>query len=378
MYLTEVQAKGLLKRAGLPVPSATLMDLQVQCRPSTPALKLPIVVKAQVPTGRRGKRGGIRFVGSETELSLALEELSTLVLDSHRVRQALLEEWITVSRELYVALTLDRGRRKWSLLASPAGGVEVEQEAANTLARWPFAQLLGIPGYVRREAAAHLGLAGRQKAQFNEMLDGLFSILLEWGAMLVEINPLAVTPAGDLIALDAKIVLDDNAQGKWPEPIASLDPGNSFERALSDLGAVGVDIPGGQVAIVTSGAGIAMATMDCLAHYGGTTRAFVDLGGAVIRDYDTCLAVIHELQKLEPDVYLFNFFFQLADSTVLATAIRDGFGPQQSRIVARFKGKNDTRSRELVSGVAEKVTSEFVDACRSAAELSREGTSWQS
>jgi succinyl-CoA synthetase beta subunit len=202
MYLTEFQAKGLLKRGGLPVPCATLVDLEVLRNSSAPALKLPIVVKAQVPTGRRGKRGGIRFVRDEAELSLALQELSMLILDGHQVRQALLEEWITVSRELYVALTLDRSRRQWSLLASPAGGVEVEQEAGSTLARWHFTQLLGIPGYVRREAAVHLGLAGRQKAQFFELLNGLLSLLLEWGALLVEINPLAVTTGGDLIALD--------------------------------------------------------------------------------------------------------------------------------------------------------------------------------
>jgi succinyl-CoA synthetase beta subunit len=115
--------------------------------------------------------------------------------------------------------------------------------------------------------------------------------------------------------------------------------------------------------------------MDCLAAYGGTTRAFVDLGGAVIRDFDKSLAIIQALRdKVTPEVYLFNFFFQLADSCVLAAAIEAAFAMRPSRVVARFKGKNDVLARETVAGVATKVTSEFVEACQWAAELGGESS----
>jgi succinyl-CoA synthetase beta subunit len=298
-----------------------------------------------------------------------------LTLDGHRVRHALLEQYITFKRELYVAIMLDRDRQTWMLLASPAGGVEVETEAESAVGYWRFSHLLGIPGYVRQQAAAHLGLIGQAMTDFSALLDRLFSIVVGWGAVLVEINPLVVTEDETLLPLDAKIVLDDNAHGRWPEPIESHVPGESFEQTLFDLGAVGVNMPAGKVAVITSGAGIAMATMDCLAAYGGTTRAFVDLGGAVIRDFDTSLAIIQALRdKVTPEVYLFNFFFQLADSRVMAAAIEAAFAMQPSRVVARFKGKNDVQARETVAGVATKATSEFVKACQWAAELSGESS----
>jgi succinyl-CoA synthetase beta subunit len=299
--------------------------------------------------------------------------MSNLTLDGHRVRHALLEQRIMFERELYVAIMLDRDRQTWMLLVSPVGGIEVEREAESTIGRWPFSHLLGIPGYVCQQAAAHLGLLGQAATGFSTLLDRLFSIVRGWGAVLVEINPLVVTEDDTLLPLDAKIVLDDNARAYWPEPIESHTLEDSFEQALFDLGVVGVHMPDGKIAVITSGAGIAMATMDCLAAFGGTTRAFVDLGGAVIRDFDTSLAVIQALRdKVTPEVYLFNFFFQLADSRVLAAAIRETFTSRPSRVVARFKGKNDAQAREAVAGVATKVTSEFVEACQWAAELSGE------
>jgi succinyl-CoA synthetase beta subunit len=199
--------------------------------------------------------------------------------------------------------------------------------------------------------------------------------VISWGAVLVEINPLVLREDDTLLPLDAKIVLDDNARGRWPEPIESHVPEDSFEQTLFDLGAVGIDIPGGKVAVITSGAGIAMATMDCLAAYGAMTRAFVDLGGAVIRDFDRSLAIIEALRdQVTPEVYLFNFFFQLADSRVLAAAIQAAFASRSARVVARFKGKNDVQARETVAGVATKVTPEFAQACQWAAELSGESS----
>ena len=373
MYLTELQSKRLLEWAGLALPRSEMVDLQrVQ---SDLTLQFPVMVKAQVPTGRRGRRGGVLPAHDGAELQRVLKQIHNLTLDGHRVRHALLEQRITFDRELYVAIMLDRDRQTWMLLVSPAGGVEVERDAGSTIQSWPFSHLLGIPGYVRRQAAAHLSLTGQAMTGFSTLLDQLFSIVVTWGAVLVEINPLVLTEDDTLLPLDAKIVLDDNARGRWPEPVESHVPEDSFERVLFDLGAVGVDIPDGKVAIITSGAGIAMATMDCLAAYGGTTRAFVDLGGAVIRDFDTSLAIIQALRdKITPDVYLFNFFFQLADSRVLAAAIQAAFASRPSRVVARFKGKNDVQARETVAGVATKVTSEFVQACQWAAELSGESS----
>jgi succinyl-CoA synthetase beta subunit len=310
-----------------------------------------------------------------TELQRALEQMCNLTLDGHRVRHVLLEQRVTFQRELYVAIMLDRDRQTWMLLVSPAGGIEVESEAESTVRRWSFSHLLGIPGYVRQQAAVHLGLIGQTRTDFSRLLDQLYSIVVGWGAVLVEINPLVMTEGGILLPLDAKIVLDDNARRRWPEPIESHIAGDIFEQALFDLGVVGVNIPDGKVAVITSGAGIAMATMDCLAAYGGTTRAFVDLGGAVIRDFYTSLAAIETLRdEVAPEVYLFNFFFQLADSRVLAAAIQAAFASRASRVVARFKGKNDAQARETVAGVATKVTSEFIEACKWAAELSGESS----
>ena len=371
MVLVEHQAKSILAKAGFTVPASILINPGQEMLTELTSLRFPLVAKAQVPTGRRGKRGGIRLVHNQDELEAVLGKLRNMSLDGYVVRQVLLEEHIGEHQAFYLSLMLDRNQQRFMLLASPNGGVDIE-EAAATVKQWPISYLLGIPAYVRRQVAAHLGLTGEAAQALKVLLDKLFDMTRQGGILFIEINPLGLSHNGQLIVLDAKITLDDKASVYAPEAVGTLGYMTPFQQTIVDLGIAGVEMPPGNIAVITSGAGVGMATVDCVDYLGGTVGAFIDLGGIGAREPDTTRKAIRLLQThVKPDAYLFNFFFQLADSKILAEAIVDTFQSQTGQPVARFRGHNESEACALISTVSEYVTTDFFQACQWAVNISK-------
>jgi succinyl-CoA synthetase beta subunit len=287
----EYQAKDLFRSFGVAVPEGRLATTPAEAEQAARALGVPVVVvKAQVHAGGRGKAGGVKLARSPAEAKQLASEILGMTLVSHQtgpegklVRKVYVEAGCDIARELYLALVLDRASEKFAVIASTEGGMEIEEVAARTpekiltLSVDPNAGL--HPFHVRRVAAA-LGLSGETARRLDGFLGGLYRLFVEKDASLVEINPLVVTQAGELLALDGKLNFDDNALYRHPDVRELRDPEEEDprERAAKeiDLAYVGLD---GDIGCMVNGAGLAMATLDMIQVCGGRPANFLDAGG---------------------------------------------------------------------------------------------------
>jgi succinyl-CoA synthetase beta subunit len=288
MKIHEYQAKELFSRYGIPVPRGLLVRSAGESALAAESFGGRAVVKAQIHAGGRGKAGGIRMAHSPEEASLLYEQLlgSRLVTaqtgpGGSLVRKIYVEAPVESERELYLALLFDRKASRACFLASAEGGTEIE-EANGAAARVGIDPALGPTAYALRNLASALRLFGRAQGEFLRMAHNLYRLFRELDASLVEINPLALLADESLMALDAKIVFDDNALFRHPDIARLRDPEQEdpreSEAAKYGLSYVGLD---GAIGCLVNGAGLAMATLDAIALRGGRAANFLDIGGGV-------------------------------------------------------------------------------------------------
>ncbi len=296
MNLHEFQSKQVFRKYGLPVPDNRVVQSSADAATAASALEGGSwVVKAQVHAGGRGKAGGVKLVDDLESLTHTVGSMlgSRLVTiqtgnDGQPVNQVLIEETCNIARELYVGAVIDRSSRRVVLMASTEGGVEIEKVAAETpekILRTTVNPLTGLQPYQGRELAFGLGLEGEQIKQFGKMLAGLARMFVEKDLSLVEINPLVVTAEGDLLCLDAKINVDDNALYRQPDLLEMHDTSQEDERENRakewDLNYIALD---GDIGCMVNGAGLAMATMDLIKLCGGEPANFLDVGGGATKE----------------------------------------------------------------------------------------------
>ncbi len=290
MKIHEYQAKALLREFGVPVPTGDVATTPADARAVATRLGSRVVVKAQVHAGGRGKAGGIKLADDAEGAERAARQILGMKLktpqtppDGILVRSVLVEEASAVERELYLSITLDRARATHVVMASQAGGMEIEEVAARTPERivreWVH-PALGIQDYQARRVAYGLGLAGDQFKQAVALIRSLFGLYLARDCSLAEVNPLVVTKDGRVLALDAKLNFDDNALVRHKEILALRDINEEdpldVEASKYGLNYIKLD---GNVGCMVNGAGLAMATMDIVKLAGGEPANFLDVGG---------------------------------------------------------------------------------------------------
>ena len=290
MKIHEYQAKALLREFGVAVPAGDVATTPAEARTLAARLGGKVVVKAQVHAGGRGKAGGIKLADNPDEAQRAAQQILGMKLktpqtppDGILVRSVLVEEASAVARELYLSMTLDRARATHVVMASQAGGMDIEEVAARTPERifreWTH-PALGIQDFQARRLAYGLGLAGDQFKQAVGMIRSLFGLYLARDCSLAEINPLVVTKDGRVLALDAKLNFDDNALTRHKDIAALRDVNEEdpldVEASKYGLNYIKLD---GNVGCMVNGAGLAMATMDIVKLAGGEPANFLDVGG---------------------------------------------------------------------------------------------------
>jgi len=286
----EFQAKTLLREFGVPVPAGEVATTPGEARAVAARLGGRVVVKAQVHAGGRGKAGGIKLADDPDGAQRATEQILGMKLrtpqtppDGILVRSVLVEEASAVDRELYLSMTLDRARATHVVMASQAGGMEIEEVAARTPERifreWAH-PALGVQDFQARRLAYGLGVTGEQFEQTVTLVRSLFALYLACDCSLAEINPLVVTKDGRVLALDAKLTFDDNALMRHKEIAALRDVNEEdpldVEASKYGLNYIKLD---GDVGCMVNGAGLAMATMDIVKLAGGEPANFLDVGG---------------------------------------------------------------------------------------------------
>jgi succinyl-CoA synthetase beta subunit len=376
--LYEYQGKELFKRFGIPVSEGRLARSADEARAAAEALGGPVVVKAQVLTGGRGKAGGIKLADGPDDAAAKAEQILGLDIRGHVVRKLWVERASDIAKEYYLSLTFDRGAKQTLLMFTTEGGVEIEEVAETkpeALVRLHVDPLEGFQPYQARRLVYGAGVEdpGEQK-QIVELVGRLYDCFVATDATLCEINPLIVTPEGEVRALDSKFTVDDNALYKHQD-IAEMYDLEAFppeERAAREKDVTYVKLDG-QVGILGNGAGLVMSTLDVVALAGGRPANFCDLGGG-----GDAQGVVDALEVITADPQvrsiLFNIFGGITRCDEVARGILQALGQMtiEHPIVVRLDGTNAEEGRELLTEAAPQnlhVEPTMLDAARRAVEL---------
>jgi succinyl-CoA synthetase beta subunit len=345
MRLFEYQGKELFMKYGIPVPRSKLANDQEQALAAVKELGLPAVIKAQVLSGGRGKAGGVVVVRTMDEAEREAARILKLSVRGERTRALLIEGASEPSSEMYLSVTLDRGRREFVALASMSGGTEVESKTG-WMAEAPV-PLDGLTGDAASSLSAELGLTGRTSSDFCSILLKLERLSREEECELAEINPLAVKADGGLVALDSKVVLDDNALFRHPE-FSQLPPEDPLEGEAARFGFAFVRLDG-DVAVVGNGAGLVLSTLDLVADAGGRAACFLDLGGGAQRErVEAAMRLVRGLPNAK--VILVNIFGGITRTTDVAEGLVQALAHQpMAPVFARISGADEQEARALLA-----------------------------
>ena len=361
MKIHEYQAKEILRRYGVATPRGQVTADPAEAARICTELGGRCVVKAQIHAGGRGKGGGVKLAKSPAEAREAAGRILGMQLvtpqtgpEGQTVKKVLIEEALDIATELYLSVTLDRARERPILMASKAGGMEIEEVAARdpqAIFRQEFDPALGLLPFQGRAVARALGLSGDSARKAAKLVASLAAAYLATDASLVEINPLLVTGGGEVVALDAKMTFDDNALFRHPDVVAMRDLAEEnpmeVEAGKFNLNYIKLD---GDIACMVNGAGLAMATMDIIKLYGGEPANFLDVGGSASQD-----AVKNAFRLLVSDpgvrAVLINIFGGIARTDRIArgvVAAIEELGDVRMPVVVRLEGTNVEQGREIL------------------------------
>ncbi|SDF38657.1 ADP-forming succinate--CoA ligase subunit beta [Desulfovibrio legallii] len=388
MNIHEYQAKGLLGQFGVPVPAGALAATAAEARAAAAGLPGPVwVVKAQIHAGGRGKGGGVQVCKNLDAVEAAAGHIIGMQLITHqtgpegkKVHKVWVEQGTEIARELYLAVVLDRGAQRLTVMASPDGGMDIEDVAARTPERIFTTRLDGghhIWPYQARQLFFGCGLTPEQVGKGAALVQNLVRLAVEKDAVLVEINPLAVTTAGDIVALDAKMDFDESALKRHPDVAAMDDPeeGDPLERKARELGVNYVRLSG-YVGTMVNGAGLAMATMDAIKQAGAAPANFLDAGGGA---NEQMVAAGFEVMLSDPHVrgILINIFGGILRCDIVAQGVVNAARKVDLRLplVVRLEGTNVEEGRRILreSGLNFETAASMSEAAHKIAALTAGG-----
>jgi len=356
--LYEYQGKQLFARYGIPVSEGRLATTAEEARAAAEEIGGPVVVKAQVLTGGRGKAGGVKLADDPADAEAKARDILGLDINGHVVRKVWVEQASEIAKEYYLSITFDRGAKQPLYMLTTEGGVEIEQvaeENPEALARLHVDPLEGFQPYQARRLIYGAGIEdpGEQK-QILGIIEKLYDCFVESDAMLTEINPLIVTPGGEVRALDAKFTVDDSALFRHPDiaEMRDVEAADPQERFAREKGVTYVKLDG-DVGILGNGAGLSMSTVDVVVVAGGRPANFCDLGGG-----GDAQGVVDALEVITIDKQVRSIFFNIFGGITRGDEVARGIltALDQMRIdlpiVVRLDGTNAEEGRRLLAEAA--------------------------
>jgi succinyl-CoA synthetase beta subunit len=378
MKLHEYQSKTIFAKYGIPIPRGRVAATANEAKQIAEELGGRVVIKSQVLAGGRGKAGGIRLAKSPKEA----EEMATAVLGMEikglPVRKILVDEAASISKELYLGLTNDRAASRPVLVASAEGGVEIEKVAQDTpdkIIKIHIDPLLGLREYQARDVAAAIDLPRGQWRAFSEIARGLWQVYTNCDATLVEINPLVITTDNRMMALDGKMVIDDNALFRHSDlaEMRDLDIEAPAEIEARKYGLSYIKLDG-KIGCMVNGAGLAMATMDIIKYCGGEPANFLDIGGgASAEKVAAALRII--LLDSHVKAILFNIFGGITRCDEVARGILTAMAEVKPRVpmVVRLVGTNAEEGQRILSNAQMVTADTLYDAAQKAVAAAKGG-----
>jgi succinyl-CoA synthetase beta subunit len=376
LNLTEYEAKQAFVKYGIPIPKGVLIDDSKQTAEAAINLEPPYMVKAQVLVGGRGKAGGIRPALSPHEAEEAAAKLLGAQIKNLFVKKVLIEEKLSVKKELYLGITVDRFNRSYIALASVMGGVEIEevaQKSPKAIVRTIIDYQLGMRAFQALAVAKQLGYSGSQLLELSGIIQKLYRACIESDAEMAEINPLVETDIGSFVAADARMVIDDNAMFRHPEYEANEAQMLSIAEVLASRNNLAYVKLEGDIGVVGNGAGLVMATLDLLTLFGGKPANFLDVGGGANTE---AIRAALEIVLTDPDTkaVLVNVLGGITRCDEVAKGVVEAvkYAKVEKRLAVRLVGTNQREGQKILSDAGISVLDSMEKAARQAVEFAAE------
>ena len=378
MNIHEYQAKELLRAEGVPIPDGDVATTPQEAEAIARTIGGPVVVKAQVHAGGRGKAGGVKLAKNPEETREIASKILGMQIKGLTVYKVLVTAAADIASEAYVGIIVDRAAKKPVFMVSPAGGIDIEEVAAKApdkIRKMPIDTRYGLTPYQASELAWFLYSDPKQVKAAAKIMQQLYAGFIKAGCSLAEINPLVVTPAGEVIALDAKMSVDDNELDRHPE-LARLrdetaEEPSEVQARNANLTFIKLE---GDVGCVVNGAGLAMATMDLVKFYGGSPANFLDIGGSSNPE-----KVVNALKIITADrnvkAILFNIFGGITRTDDVANGIVTATkqNPLKVPIVIRLTGTNEEIAMKILKENGFSASSDMDEAVKKAVALAKGG-----
>ena len=376
MKLHEYQSKRIFAKYGVPIPQGDVATTAAETRQIALRLGGPVVVKSQVLVGGRGKAGGIKVARDADEAESLADQILGMTIKGLTVEKILIEHAADIREEIYLGITIDRTRRRPVMMASSEGGIEIEEVAKATpekIFKLAIDPAMGLMDFQARNLAFDLGMRRAFIRQFTTIAKGLYRSFVECDASLAEINPLVVTGDDRLLAVDGKIVLDDNALFRHKDLAELRDAQEEAEaeRQARQAGLSYVKLDG-EIGCMVNGAGLAMATMDIIKLYGAEPANFLDVGGGAKSDR---VAAALRIILSDPNVkaVLFNIFGGITRCDEVARGILEALEevPTDVPMVARLVGTNEEEGRQILAEAKLATAKSLAEGAERAVALAR-------
>jgi succinyl-CoA synthetase beta subunit len=356
MKIYEFQAHEIITKGGIPSPWGEVAKTSEEVKKIAEKLGRPVVVKAQVLVGGRGKAGGIKIAATPEEAYKAAEMILNSKLKGILVKRVFVKESVSIKEEYYLGITIDRAQKRVVVMVSPSGGVDIEEVARmnpEKIFKFYVNPLLGFKSHQANKLALTLTKDKDLVQGIAKILSRLYRIFEEMDSSLVEINPLVITKEGSLFALDAKIIFDDNALYRHPEisSLRDLEEEDPLEVRAKEAGLSYVRLEG-NIGCIVNGAGLAMATMDLVKHYGAEPANFLDVGGgASSQQVGKALDIVLSDEKVR--AVLVNIFGGITRCDIVAEGLIQALSKREMNLplIIRLTGTNEEEGRKKLKGI---------------------------
>ncbi len=353
MNIHEYQAKEIMKKYGLPVQEGMVASTAEQAREIAQDYASPVMVKAQVHAGGRGKAGGVRYAKTPEEAETYASNILSMNIKHLPVKKVLIAKAVDIKKEYYLSVIMDREKKAPLIMASGEGGMDIEEVARNNpsaIDKLWVDPVYGLLPFQAKQVALSLFEDKKFALSSANIVNALYKLFIECDAQIAEINPLALSTQGELWVTDAKIVLDDNALGRHPqlEELRDPDPGEDKELLAKESGLSYIPLTG-NIGCIVNGAGLAMATMDLIKKYGGEPANFLDIGGSSSPEkVKKALSIL--LSDKNVEVIFFNIFGGITRCDDVANGLLQTIYEMNIElpIVARLTGTNEEKAKEIL------------------------------
>jgi len=367
MKLFEYQGKQLFEKCGIAVPKGKVFERknEISC------MSFPLVLKAQVPVGGRGKAGGIQSADNEKDAKEKIASILSMTIGGYHVEKVLAEEKITVQRELYLSIVLDRSHRMPLLMASRDGGIDIESVSDDCIIKEWINPLIGIQAFHIRRILTGLQLGAEVEKEISRVMSRMYQLFRTYDCELVEINPLVQTKDNKIIALDAKVIINDDALYRHPDIVPEHVELTVLEKDAKEKGISFIQLEG-NIGVIANGAGLTMATLDALTHYHGRGGVFLDLGGT--DDPEKVQQAFELMKKAEPKVIFLNLFGGITKCDTVAKGVKAVITKEgiHCPVITRIKGMNEDAAKEILKDAGLITATSLQDAAKISSAMAGE------